>query len=176
MSQSFSRRDALKEIAIVVGAAGAASTRTRGTCRCDAASESDRSHRRRLATTRARRRSRRADFPTYAAGQMCSTGAQLPGNAGDPYRPGNICPGKAVNANGWCKVWVQKAQLGTFRRLTKPRGAPDPGAFSVESSRCIAACCSALIKDALPATAVLHVTCGLDRYRTITSDSLYREL
>jgi hypothetical protein len=40
---------------------------------------------------------------------MCNTCLQLQGNAGDAYRPCNIFPGKLVNANGWCKVWVKKA-------------------------------------------------------------------
>ena len=48
-------------------------------------------------------------YPTYAAGQMCSTCLQLQGTAGEPYRPCNIFAGRTVNANGWCQVWVKKA-------------------------------------------------------------------
>jgi hypothetical protein len=48
-------------------------------------------------------------FPTYQAGQLCSTCLQLQGTAGQPWRPCNIFPAKLVNANGWCKVWVKKA-------------------------------------------------------------------
>lgn len=47
-------------------------------------------------------------FPTYKPGQMCSTCLQLQGKAGDPWRPCNLFPGKLVNANGWCKVYVKK--------------------------------------------------------------------
>ena len=28
--------------------------------------------------------------------------------AGETYIPCNIFPGKLVNANGWCKVWVKR--------------------------------------------------------------------
>jgi hypothetical protein len=48
-------------------------------------------------------------FPTYQPGQMCSTCLQLQGNPADAWRPCNIFAGKLVNANGWCKVWVKKA-------------------------------------------------------------------
>jgi hypothetical protein len=48
-------------------------------------------------------------FATYQPGQTCSTCLQLQGAAGQSWRPCNIFPGKAVNANGWCQVWVKKA-------------------------------------------------------------------
>jgi hypothetical protein len=109
MSQSFSRRDALKGIAIVVGAAGAASTVR--VARADAAphlSPTDPTAQA-LGYHESTKTVETKDFPTYAAGQMCSTCAQLQGNAGDAWRPCNIFAGKLVSANGWCKVWVKKA-------------------------------------------------------------------
>jgi hypothetical protein len=100
MSHSFSRRDALKGIALVVGDVRAADaphlTESDPTAQALSYHESAK-------TVTAK------DFPTYQAGQMCSTCAQLTGNAGDPWRPCNIFAGKLVNANGWCKVWVKKA-------------------------------------------------------------------
>lgn len=48
-------------------------------------------------------------FPTYKPEQKCSTCIQLQGKAGDAWRPCTLFPGKLVNANGWCKVWVKKA-------------------------------------------------------------------
>jgi len=48
-------------------------------------------------------------FPTYKPDQKCTTCLQLTGKAGDPWRPCNLFPGKLVNADGWCKVWVKKA-------------------------------------------------------------------
>lgn len=110
MSESFSRRDALKGLALVVGAAGAMSRISES--RADAApvhltptdpvAQSLGYHEDAKTVTA-------KDFPTYQPGQMCSTCLQLQGNAGDPWRPCNIFAGKLVNANGWCKVWVKKA-------------------------------------------------------------------
>ena len=47
-------------------------------------------------------------FATYKPEQRCSNCLQLQGNAGDAWRPCNLFPGKLVNANGWCKVYVKK--------------------------------------------------------------------
>jgi high potential iron-sulfur protein len=108
MSQSFSRRDALKGIALVVGAAGA--VRSIQPAQADAPphlSPSDPTAAALGYTDNAKGVDAKA-FPTYKAGQTCSTCAQLQGNAGDAWRPCNIFAGKLVNSNGWCKVWVQK--------------------------------------------------------------------
>lgn len=47
--------------------------------------------------------------PTYKPDQKCSNCVQLTGKAGDVWRPCNLFPGKLVHADGWCKVWVKKA-------------------------------------------------------------------
>lgn len=44
-----------------------------------------------------------------AADQNCANCALVQGNDGDEWRPCQIFPGKAVNANGWCSVWAPKA-------------------------------------------------------------------
>lgn len=41
--------------------------------------------------------------------QNCANCALIQGNDGDEWRPCQIFPGKAVNANGWCTVWAPKA-------------------------------------------------------------------
>jgi High potential iron-sulfur protein len=46
--------------------------------------------------------------PQYKPGSKCANCLQLQGKEGDEWRPCNIFAGKLVNANGWCKVWVQK--------------------------------------------------------------------
>jgi hypothetical protein len=107
MSQSFSRRDALKGLAVVVGAAGTLRS-VRGADALPHLSPTDPTAQALGYHDDAKSVSTK-DFPTYQAGQMCSTCLQLQGTAGDAYRPCNIFPGKAVNANGWCKVWVKKA-------------------------------------------------------------------
>ena len=48
-------------------------------------------------------------FPNYKPEQKCSNCLQLTGKVGDPWRPCNLFPGKLVNAEGWCKVWIKKA-------------------------------------------------------------------
>jgi High potential iron-sulfur protein len=46
--------------------------------------------------------------PQYKKGSLCSNCMQIQGKDGDQWRGCNIFPGKLVNANGWCKVWVLK--------------------------------------------------------------------
>jgi hypothetical protein len=52
--------------------------------------------------------------PQFKPGSKCVNCVQLTGKEGDEWRPCNIFPGKLVNANGWCKVWVVKpgAKIG----------------------------------------------------------------
>ncbi len=47
-------------------------------------------------------------FPTYKPDQHCASCIQLQGKDGDAWRPCALFPGKLVNADGWCKVWVKK--------------------------------------------------------------------
>ncbi|MEQ9563257.1 MAG: high-potential iron-sulfur protein [Woeseiaceae bacterium] len=44
-----------------------------------------------------------------AANQNCANCALVQGEDGEEWRPCQIFPGKAVNANGWCSVWAPKA-------------------------------------------------------------------
>lgn len=46
-------------------------------------------------------------FASYKPNQMCSTCIQLQPGTGED-RGCTFFPGKLVNVNGWCKVWVQK--------------------------------------------------------------------
>jgi High potential iron-sulfur protein len=45
--------------------------------------------------------------PNYKAGQHCGNCLQAAVSS-DPMLTCNIFPGKLVNANGWCKVWVKR--------------------------------------------------------------------
>ncbi len=47
--------------------------------------------------------------PNPAADQTCANCALVQGNDEDEWRPCQIFPGQAVNANGWCSVWAPKA-------------------------------------------------------------------
>ncbi len=47
-------------------------------------------------------------FPNYRPAQNCSNCLQLKGDAGQQWRPCNLFPGKLVNADGWCRVWVKR--------------------------------------------------------------------
>ncbi len=46
--------------------------------------------------------------PNYKAGQHCGNCLQGQAKGGEAYIPCNIFPGKLVNVNGWCKVWVKR--------------------------------------------------------------------
>jgi hypothetical protein len=46
--------------------------------------------------------------PEFKKGSKCSNCVQLTGKDGEQWRPCNLFPGKLVNADGWCKVWVLK--------------------------------------------------------------------
>jgi len=50
-----------------------------------------------------------AKFPTYKPEQKCANCLQVKGADGEAWRPCNLFPGKLVNAEGWCKVYVKKA-------------------------------------------------------------------
>lgn len=108
MSAPVSRRDALKHLALVVGAAGAlrsvdtrAATPERLTTTDPTASA--------LGYHEDAKTVDAKQFSNYKPGQSCSNCAQLQGKDGEAYRPCAIFSGKLVNANGWCRVWVAKS-------------------------------------------------------------------
>lgn len=45
--------------------------------------------------------------PNFKPGQSCANCLQAP-KPGEGLIPCNIFPGKLVQANGWCKVWVKR--------------------------------------------------------------------
>jgi len=47
--------------------------------------------------------------PNSAEHQVCENCALIQGNDGETWRPCQIFPGKAVNAQGWCSVWAPQA-------------------------------------------------------------------
>jgi hypothetical protein len=109
MSESFSRREALKGFALLVGAAG--------TLRAVPESEAAELAHLSPADPAASALGYHEDatkvdtkaFPTYQLSQSCANCLQLQGADGQPWRPCNLFPGKLVAAGGWCKVWAKKA-------------------------------------------------------------------
>ena len=118
-ANSFSRRDALKEFVLLCGAAGAlaaAVRRRRPTYRiCRPTDPTAKA----LGYTQDAKTVDMKKFPTYAAGQMCSTCLQFQGKPAMPMAPCNIFAGKLVNANGWCR--------SGSRRPERPRPPPSGG-------------------------------------------------
>jgi hypothetical protein len=110
MSNSITRRDALKRLTVAAGALLAANRAQRAAA--DAGSPPHLSATDPTAVALAYHEdSGTVDakaFPNFKPEQKCSTCLQLQGKAGDPWRPCNIFPGKLVNANGWCRVYVKK--------------------------------------------------------------------
>lgn len=109
MSQFVSRRDALKTLALAFGAAGV----VQPTRRVAAADLPHITSTDPMAVALGYHEdAHKVDpkqFPTYVAGQTCSSCLQLKGTAGELWRPCSVLPGKLVNSNGWCKVYVKKA-------------------------------------------------------------------
>jgi hypothetical protein len=105
---SFSRRDALKGFALLCGAGTLGAERGAQAAELPHLSPQDPTAKA-LGYTEDAKGVDSKKYPTYKAGQTCGTCLQLQGNPGDAYRPCNIFAGKAVNANGWCQVWVKKA-------------------------------------------------------------------
>jgi len=109
MSHSFSRRDALKGIALVVGAAGAVRSIPEAAA-ADAPhlSPTDPTAQALHYTEDAKSVDAKA-FPSKTGDQRCANCLQFQAKATDAWGPCNIFAGKQVNANGWCQVWVKKA-------------------------------------------------------------------
>jgi len=112
MSDSLSRRAALKRLGLLFGAVGVAGTMEARSAPAAAAelphlAQQDPTaqalgYHDDASTVDAKQ------FPTYKAGEKCATCLQLQGQTGQPWRPCNLFPGELVNANGWCRVWVPK--------------------------------------------------------------------
>jgi hypothetical protein len=109
MSESISRRDALKKLALLMGAAGAVEGgRQARAAELPHLKPNDPTAVALSYTDNAAGVDSKK-FPSYQPGQHCGTCLQLQGQDGQPWRPCNLFPGMLVNANGWCKVWVPKA-------------------------------------------------------------------
>ncbi|HMD58317.1 MAG TPA: high-potential iron-sulfur protein [Steroidobacteraceae bacterium] len=110
MSESITRRDALKGLTVAAGALLAANPAQRSVA--DAGAPPHLSATDSMAVALAYHEdSSTVDakaFPSYKPEQKCSNCLQLQGKAGDPWRPCNLFPGKLVSANGWCKVYMKK--------------------------------------------------------------------
>jgi len=109
MSQSVTRRDALKQVALLLGAAAVVQpgqqARAADLPHLDPADPTAKS----LGYVNDAKSVDAKAFPTYKAGAVCSNCGQFKGKAGDAWGPCNIFAGKVVNANGWCQAYVKKA-------------------------------------------------------------------
>jgi hypothetical protein len=106
---SVSRRDALKQVMLLMGAAAAVRS-------VDSAHAADLPHldpadptAKALGYTNDAKAVNATAFPQFKAGSACNNCMQFQGKAGDAFGPCTIFAGKAVNANGWCTVYVKKA-------------------------------------------------------------------
>lgn len=107
MSEWFSRREALKGFALLIGAAGALRPRESQAAEPVHLSPTDPA----AVALGYHESVKQVDpkaFPTFQPGQSCLTCMQFQGAAGDAWRPCNLFPGKLVAMDGWCKVWVKK--------------------------------------------------------------------
>jgi hypothetical protein len=107
-ANSFSRRDALKGFVLLCGAAGALAPTVQAQAQLPHLSADDPTAKA-LGYVEDAKTVDKKKHTNYVAGQMCSNCLQFQGKPGDAYAACNIFAGKAVNANGWCQVWVKKA-------------------------------------------------------------------
>jgi len=108
-SNPISRRDALKQFVLLCGATSALSSALPAAAADLPHLSPDDPTAKALGYTDNASKVDTKRYATYAAGQKCSTCMQAKGNPGDAWLSCNIFAGKAVNANGWCQVWVKKA-------------------------------------------------------------------
>ena len=109
MSHSVSRRDALKQVMLLLGAAAAVRPGQSAHAAADLPHLDASDPNAKALGYRDDAKSVDAKaFPVYKPGSLCSNCLQFQGAAGQPYGPCSIFAGKAVNANGWCQVYVKK--------------------------------------------------------------------
>ncbi len=109
MSEYVSRRDALKRVVLLLGAAAAVrpgqSVHAADLPHLDPSDPTAKA----LGYTNDAKSVDAKAFPMFKAGSVCSNCMQYQGKAGDAWGPCSIFAGKQVNANGWCQVYVKKA-------------------------------------------------------------------
>lgn len=108
MTDILSRRDALKNMALVAGALAIPVSRVAGAAASPPhLAETDPT----AVALGYHHDTKKVDakkFPTHKPDQDCANCLQLQGKVGDEWRPCNLFPGKLVHKDGWCKVWVRK--------------------------------------------------------------------
>jgi High potential iron-sulfur protein len=109
MTHSVSRRDALKQVMLLLGAAAAVRPGQSAHAAADLPhlDPSDPTAKS-LGYNEDSKKVAAAAFPMFKAGSACNNCLQYQGTAGQAYGPCSIFAGKAVNANGWCQVYVKK--------------------------------------------------------------------
>jgi hypothetical protein len=104
----ISRRDALKQFALLCGIAGALAPAFEAQAADAPHLSPDDPLAQGLGYSEDAKAVDKKKFPSYVAGQICSSCQNLQGSAGQPYRPCTIFQGKVVNANGWCAAYQKK--------------------------------------------------------------------
>jgi len=111
MSEPISRRDALKKLALLAGAAVAVEG-SRPARAADASLPHLKPSDPTAVALNYTDDAAKVDpkkFTTYVLGQKCDSCLQLQGPQGQPWRPCNLFPGMLVDVNGWCRFWVPKS-------------------------------------------------------------------
>jgi len=109
MSNSLSRRDALKQVALLLGVAATVRPgQSAHAADMPHLDPSDPTAKALNYTDDAKKVDPKA-AAMFKPGSACSNCMQYQGKAGDAWGPCSIFAGKLVNANGWCQVYVKKA-------------------------------------------------------------------
>ena len=109
MSEHISRRDALKRVALLLGAAAAVrpgqSVHAADLPHLDPSDPTAKA----LGYTNDSKSVDVKAYPMFKPGSACNNCLQYQGKPGAAWGPCNIFAGHDVNANGWCQVYVKKA-------------------------------------------------------------------
>lgn len=110
MSEPISRRDALKNLALMAGVLAAGQV-THPAQAADAAPHVTATDPTAVALSYFEDSSKVdvKNFPTYTPTQRCGTCLQFKGQPTDAFGPCVLFPGKVVSSHGWCKVYVKKS-------------------------------------------------------------------
>jgi hypothetical protein len=105
----FTRRDALKSLTLALGAGALARANASHAAENQPHVSPSDPTAMALAYTDDASKVDRKQNGNYQPGQKCGNCLQLQGAEGAIWRPCSLFPGKLVNANGWCRVWVKKS-------------------------------------------------------------------
>lgn len=113
MTNSISRRDALKNIALAAGVVVGIQTAAAQTAAKPAAKPPVKLDEKdpvaaALGYVADASKVDKKKNPMFKVGHNCANCLQIQGKDGEAWRPCNLFPGKVVASKGWCKSWIQK--------------------------------------------------------------------